>query len=154
MGATLFTKSVNFQLDWCCHPTMPDTKLISFPSFTLSVCVFSLWRNHARLIVTHNKVEKSLLVRHNQTLHFITFPASGRPHYVTCEQELLVFRAVTAFRCENEDSKSDLTPMQDYVIVGARCGSLLYTFTKKSSTRYYTFNFIFLRQCIHSKHVK
>ena len=50
MGATLFTKSVHFQLDWCCHPTMPDTKLISFPSFTLSVCVFSLWSKRSDLI--------------------------------------------------------------------------------------------------------
>ena len=36
MGATLFTKSVHFQLDWCCHRTLHDSKLISFPSFTLS----------------------------------------------------------------------------------------------------------------------
>ncbi len=79
--------------------------------------------------MTHKKVENFLLVRHNQTLHFVTFRASGRPHYVTCKQELLVFRAVTAFRCESDDSESDLTPIQEEVIVVARCGYLLYTFT-------------------------
>ena len=46
------------------------------------------------------------------------------------QEELLVFPAVTAFRCESDDSESDLTPMQEEVIVGARCGPLLYKFTK------------------------
>ena len=41
----------------------------------------------------------------------------------TCKQELLVFRAIAVFRCESDDSESDLTPMQDQVIVGARYGS-------------------------------
>ncbi len=36
------------------------------------------------------------------------------------QQELLVFSAITAFRCESDDSESDLTPMQEEVIVGAR----------------------------------
>ncbi len=60
--------------------------------------------------------------------HFIgnTFATVKRPdYYVTCKQELLVFRAVTAFRCESDDSECDLTPMQEVVIVEARCGSLL-----------------------------
>ncbi len=80
--------------------------------------------------MTHNKVENCLLVRHNQSVHVVTFRASGRPRYVTNKQELLVFRAITAFRCESEDIESDLTPMQEEVIVGARCGSLLYKLTK------------------------
>ena len=66
------------------------------------------------------------------------WPATLR-HMQARVTDLLVFRAVTAFRCESEDSKSDLTPMQEEVIVGAHCGSLLYKFTKKSSTHYYTF---------------
>ena len=81
----------------------------------------------------HKKAEKCLLVRHNQTLHFVTFRASGRPHYVTCRQELLLFRAFTAFRCESDDNESDLTPMQEEVIVGARCGSLKLKFSQYPS---------------------
>ena len=66
-------------------------------------------------------------MRHNQALHVVTFRASGRPHYVTSKQELLVFHTITAFRCESDDGESDLTPMQEEVIVGARHGALLYT---------------------------
>ncbi len=80
--------------------------------------------------MTHKKVENYLLVRHNQSVRVVTFRASGRPRYVTNKQELLVFRAITAFRCESDDIESDLTPMQEEVIVGARCGSLLYKLTK------------------------
>ena len=80
--------------------------------------------------MTHKKVETYLLVRHNQAVRVVTFRASGRPRYVTKKQELLVFRAITAFRCESEDIESDLTPMQEEVIVGARCGSLQYKLTK------------------------
>ena len=76
--------------------------------------------------MTHKKVETYLLVRHNQTLHVVTFRASGRPHYVTRKQDLLVFRAITAFRYESNDSESDLTPMQEEVIAGARFESLGY----------------------------
>ena len=49
---------------------------------------------------------------------------------VTNKQELLVFRAITAFRCETDDSESDLIPMQEEVIDGARWGSLLHELTK------------------------
>ena len=66
----------------------------------------------ALVIVTHKKVEKCLLVRHNQSVHVVTFRASGRPRYVTSKQELPVFRAITAFRCESDGSESDLTPMR------------------------------------------
>ena len=54
------------------------------------------------------------------TAWWVTFRPSGRPHYVTNKQELLVFRAIPVFRCESDDSESDLTPMQEEVIVGAR----------------------------------
>ena len=65
-------------------------------------------------------VEQCILVRHNQSVRVVTFRASGRPRYVTNKQELLVFHAITAFRCESDDSESDLTPVQEEVIVGAR----------------------------------
>ena len=48
------------------------------------------------------------------------------PRYVTSKQDVLVFRAVTAFRYESNDSESGLTPMQEEVIAGARFGSLGY----------------------------
>ena len=83
------------------------------------------------------------------------WPATLR-HMQARATDLLVFRAATAFRCESEDNKSDLTPMQEEVIVGGRCGSLLYKFTKNHPHLITHFNFIFLHQCIHSasKHVK
>ena len=49
----------------------------------------------------------------------------GRPRFVTSNLTLVVFRAITAFRCESDDSESDLAPLQEEVIVGANCGSLL-----------------------------
>ena len=65
----------------------------------------------------HKNVEKCLLVRHNQTLPVVTFRVSGRPRYVTCKQELLVFRAITAFRSESDDSESDLKTMPHLGVV-------------------------------------
>ena len=68
-------------------------------------------------------------MRHNQMLHVVTFRTSGRPHYDSSKQELLVFRTITAFHCESDDGESDLTPMQEEVIFGARCGTVLYKLT-------------------------
>ena len=102
--------------------------------------------------MTHKKVEKCLLVRHNQTLHVVIFRASGRPCYATRKQELLVFRAITAFRSESDDIESHLPPMQEEVIVGARCGSLLYKLTKLVHTLSYIL--ISFSSSVHSFRIK
>ena len=80
--------------------------------------------------MTHKKVETYLLVRHNQSVHVVTFRASGRPCYVKSKEELLVFRAIPGFRWESDHSDSDLTLMQEEVIAGAHCVWLLYKVTK------------------------
>ena len=66
------------------------------------------------------KIILNLLLKNTRTGRL----CKDRPPYDTRKQEQLVFRAITAFRCES--GESDLTPMQEEVIVGARCGSSLY----------------------------
>ena len=77
--------------------------------------------------MTHKKVEKCLLVRHNQTLHSVTFRAitshASKSYWFSAPLQRFAVKVTMS-------SESDLTPTQEGIIVGSRCGSLLYKFTK------------------------